>query len=366
MVLPVRRHFVDNAPTQTLSAGVNSSATTIPLISAAGLPTTFPYRGTLDLGTASAEQVLVTAAAGLNLTVTRSANGQGAFSHLTGATFNHTADAIDFDEANAHVSSSSGVHNVSGDVVGTTDAQTLANKTLTGSAVTGTAGLIYQTAADTDVGWQVKNSGGGVTAKVTGAGDVTAHHLAVTNGANVTGGMGISGGWSAAGGGTVTNGVQVTGGTTTDTWTSTGSGTVSGTLTAGVINASGEITSQGITFTTVKNYATPAGQSGSSAISLGIGFTSNQSEIDTFLGGHLVAVSLVAQASGGFTPGSTAFGTIPAGLRPANDSTLAWSTGTNGHSGLAKVDSSTGVVVIDTGPAVSGGETITISGVYNR
>ena len=61
MVLPVRRHFVDNAPTQTLSAGVNSSATTIPLVSAAGLPTFFPYSATLDLGTASAEQVSVTA-----------------------------------------------------------------------------------------------------------------------------------------------------------------------------------------------------------------------------------------------------------------------------------------------------------------
>ena len=142
---------------------------------------------------------------------------------------------------------------------------------------------------------------------------------------------------------------------------------MSGTFTAGVINTSGEITSQGITFTTVKNYATAVDATGNDAITLaGASFNTNLSEIKTYLGGHIVALSLVANVSIGFTPNGQTFGTIPAGLRPANDSTLAWSTGTNGHSGLATVDSSSGAVVIQAGPFVGSGETVTISGVYNR
>ena len=125
------RKYVDNAPTTTVSASINSSVTSFTVASLAGFPATFPYSATLGLGTASAEQVLVTAAVGTTVTVTRNSNGQGAFSHPAGETFDHTAVAQDYSEANAHVNAASGVHGVTGAVVGTTDSQTLTNKTLT-------------------------------------------------------------------------------------------------------------------------------------------------------------------------------------------------------------------------------------------
>lgn len=133
------RTYVDNASTKKLSGSVTSGATTITLDSLTGLPSSFPYAATIAMGTASAEQVLVTAApGGTSLTVTRNYNGQGAFSHSSADTFDHSAIAKDYQEANAHVNATTGVHGVVGAVVGTTDAQVLTNKSLTSPTITGT------------------------------------------------------------------------------------------------------------------------------------------------------------------------------------------------------------------------------------
>lgn len=130
------RKFIDNAPTVTLSGSITNSGTAVALSSLVGYPSSFPFEATIDLGTASAEQVLVTAnPSGTTYTITRNYNGLGAFSHPAAATFNHTANALDYQEANDHVVASTGVHGVTGAVVGRTDTQTLTNKTLTSPVV---------------------------------------------------------------------------------------------------------------------------------------------------------------------------------------------------------------------------------------
>lgn len=120
-----------NAPATSLAASCSAGATTLSLTSVTGLPITYPYILILDRGQASEEVVLVTAGAGTSLTVTRGYDSTTAFSHAVGADVVHGISAIDPREANAHINATSGVHGLTGVPVGTTDTQTLANKTLT-------------------------------------------------------------------------------------------------------------------------------------------------------------------------------------------------------------------------------------------
>ena len=98
-----RRHYIDNAPSTTLTGTINNSVTSFGVLSLVGFPTSFPYLVTVGRGTASAEQMSVNSIVGTTVTVTRNVNAQGAFSHTVGEAFDHTANAVDFDEANDHV-----------------------------------------------------------------------------------------------------------------------------------------------------------------------------------------------------------------------------------------------------------------------
>ena len=71
------------------------------------------------------------------LTTGRGADGTTISSHNIGAEVEHVFTATDADEANAHVNANSGVHGITGSVVGTTDTQTLTNKTLTDVQING-------------------------------------------------------------------------------------------------------------------------------------------------------------------------------------------------------------------------------------
>lgn len=62
--------------------------------------------------------------------MTRGVDGTAGSTHDSGATVTHSATARDFREPQEHIAAESGVHGVSGDVVGTTDSQFLSNKTL--------------------------------------------------------------------------------------------------------------------------------------------------------------------------------------------------------------------------------------------
>jgi hypothetical protein len=99
----------------------------------ASLDGQFPWTALINWGKPDQEVVNVTgrSSSGTSLTIVRGQDGSTGVAHPIGATVDHGVSARDFNEAGAHVGTSSGVHGLAGSVVGTTDVQTLTSKTLT-------------------------------------------------------------------------------------------------------------------------------------------------------------------------------------------------------------------------------------------
>lgn len=144
MPLTSRRHYANAAPQLSLATAMTASSSQVVVATDfTGWPAA-PFYASLDLGTASAEIVLVTSVSGPVATLDpagRGCDGTTAVSHAAGATFDFTVIAKDLDEANAHSSSSAGVHGVTGNIVGDTDTQVLSGKTLASPTLTGTTVL---------------------------------------------------------------------------------------------------------------------------------------------------------------------------------------------------------------------------------
>lgn len=133
-------YFYSNiAVPTTLSGNINNSVGSCTVVDTTGWPGTTPYIIAIDYGAANEELVKVTNNAAGTLTITRAFGGTSASAHSSGAVVRHVWNAQDGTDFRTHEAATSGVHGVVGALVGTTDVQTLTNKTLTSPAITGAA-----------------------------------------------------------------------------------------------------------------------------------------------------------------------------------------------------------------------------------
>ena len=144
-----KRYYASTAKQASLSSGIDSTVLSITLDLVTGFPSNYPYTLVIDPDTNKEELITVTASGGgTTLTVTRGSDSTTNVAHSAGATVRHVVSGQDFNEFSAHIGSTAvpttaGVHGVTGNVVGTTDAQTLSAKILSG-AVIATGGIDFE------------------------------------------------------------------------------------------------------------------------------------------------------------------------------------------------------------------------------
>lgn len=135
--MAVNRYYSNTAVNTTITSSMSNVTTTMLVATVSGFPVSYPYTLVVDEATANEELVTVTTAAGLTLTVTRGSDGTAAIAHNSGAAVKHVASARDFREPQEHLDpATTAAHGATGAIVGTTNTQTLTNKTLTAPILT--------------------------------------------------------------------------------------------------------------------------------------------------------------------------------------------------------------------------------------
>jgi hypothetical protein len=142
------RNYSSRSQQTTLTAGLTAAATTMTVQSATQLlggvaggsiTTTSTFTVVIDPDTALEEIVDVTGVSGTTLTIVRAVDTSPAtgIAHSAGAVIRHMAIGRDHREANTHIEAVTGHGVTTGAIVGTTNTQTLTNKTLTSPEVSG-------------------------------------------------------------------------------------------------------------------------------------------------------------------------------------------------------------------------------------
>jgi len=134
------RNYSSISEAKTLTANVTNVATQITLNNVTGLPSV-PYVLVLSPDTASEEVILVdanqTGVISPTLNVTRAIEtGAIAYTHTNGNTVKHMIVGSDFQTIHDHVDNTTTAHGATGAVVGTTNTQTLTNKTINSASNT--------------------------------------------------------------------------------------------------------------------------------------------------------------------------------------------------------------------------------------
>jgi hypothetical protein len=130
------RNYSSTAVATTLASAITSSDTSMTLSVATGLPSV-PFTLVIEPDTVYEEIVTVTARSGTSISaMSRGQESTTARSHASASVVKHMVTGRDLQDAQDHIENTTTAHGVTGAVVGTTNSQTLTNKSISGSANT--------------------------------------------------------------------------------------------------------------------------------------------------------------------------------------------------------------------------------------